>query len=163
MSSSKEAISQYDAIISIPFCHLGLKFNEGQLVSTEYLEPASKVFQSDSPDASKLLKQIQYYLKDPEFHFQVNLKAEGTEFQQKIWKLLAEIPAGTVKTYGELAKQTSSSAQAVGNACRANPVPLIIPCHRVVSATGIGGFAGSTSGYLVEIKRQLLKHEGLEF
>jgi len=163
MLSNKDNMAGFDAVISIPFCHLGLKFSDGQLVSSEYLKPDSKVFQSASPDVSKLLKQIQAYVKDPAFCFQVDLKTEGTEFQQKIWKKLTEIPAGTVLTYGDLAKQVSSSARAVGNACRANPVPLIIPCHRVVSATGIGGFAGSTSGYLVDIKRQLLKHEGLEF
>lgn len=163
MLSNKNKRDEFDAVISIPFCHLGLKLSEGQLVSCEYLKPGSKVFQLNNPDVSKILEQIQNYVKDSAFCFQVNVKTEGTEFQKKIWKKLTEIPAGTVLTYGELARQVSSSARAVGNACRANPAPLIIPCHRVVSATGIGGFAGTTSGYLVDIKRQLLKHEGLEF
>jgi len=163
MLSRNNNPDRFDAVISIPFCHLGLRFSEGQLISSEYLEPGSEVFQPASPDVSKLLKQIQSYVNNPAFCFQIDLKTEGTEFQQKIWKKLIEIPAGTVMTYGDLAKQTSSSAQAVGNACRANPVPLIIPCHRVVSANGIGGFAGATDGYLIDIKRRLLRHEGLEF
>jgi methylated-DNA-[protein]-cysteine S-methyltransferase len=74
---------------------------------------------------------------------------------------LQKIPFGKVKTYGELAKILNTSARAVGNACRRNPVPLIVPCHRIVAATGIGGYAGRTSGDVHNIKRELLQHEGL--
>jgi len=163
MSSGNKVTEAYDAVVSLPFCNLGLKFETGQLVLSEYLKPDVRVFHSDCVEVEALAGQIQQYVNNSDFRFQIDLKTTGTKFQQKIWKILSDIPVGTVRTYGDIARQTASSAQAVGNACRANPIPLIIPCHRVVSVSGIGGFAGSTSGYLVDIKRQLLKHEGLEF
>ena len=72
---------------------------------------------------------------------------------------MRDIPRGEVRTYGELAKQLNSSARAVGNACRRNPIPIIIPCHRVVAKKGIGGFAGHTEGATIELKQWLLAFE----
>ncbi len=67
-----------------------------------------------------------------------------------------------VTTYGDLAGKLGSSARAVGNACRRNPVPILVPCHRVVARNGLGGFAGDSDGRLVDIKKRLLAHEGVE-
>jgi len=67
-----------------------------------------------------------------------------------------------VITYGEIAAELDSSPRAVGNACRKNPISLVIPCHRVVSASGIGGFSGQIEGEKISIKQQLLAHEGVE-
>ncbi len=85
---------------------------------------------------------------------------QGTQFQQRVWLALGEIPVGEVVTYGELARHLGSGARAVGAACRVNPTPLIVPCHRVVSSSGIGGFSGETGGDMLGIKRWLLQHEG---
>ena len=81
---------------------------------------------------------------------------KGTEFQKQVWKLISRIPYGETRTYGELARQLGSIgyARGVGQACRANPLPLLIPCHRVVENQGLGGFSGG-----VEIKKKLLKME----
>lgn len=87
----------------------------------------------------------------------------GSEFRQKVWKILCEIPYGKVTTYGEIAQRIASeqglermSAQAVGGAVGHNPISIIIPCHRVVGANGkLTGYAGG-----IEKKRELLKHEG---
>ncbi len=88
--------------------------------------------------------------------------ARGTPFQQRVWQALEEIPLGEVITYGELAAALNSSPRAVGGACRSNPIPLLIPCHRVVAKAAIGGFGGSWgSGERVEIKSWLLRHEGV--
>ncbi|MFK5915515.1 MAG: methylated-DNA--[protein]-cysteine S-methyltransferase [Woeseiaceae bacterium] len=87
----------------------------------------------------------------------------GTQFQKKVWAELLNIPLGETRTYGEIAKQLNSSAQAVGNACRANPVQIVVPCHRVISAKGIGGYAGATDGKKLAIKKWLLEHEGVFF
>jgi len=83
----------------------------------------------------------------------------GTEFQKKVWTEIAKIPYGQTRTYGELARAIGSpgSARAVGSACGANPVALIIPCHRVVGASGLGGFAGG-----VDIKEKLLELEKIQ-
>lgn len=84
---------------------------------------------------------------------------QGTAFQKRVWNSLAEIHSGTTKTYGELAQELKSGARAIGNACRKNPVPLVYPCHRVVSANGQGGYMGKTSGTEMDIKQWLLLHE----
>ena len=93
--------------------------------------------------------------------FTVPLRLQGSDFQQRVWQALQEIHVGSVLSYGELAEKLNSSARAVGNACRRNPAPIIVPCHRVVAKTGIGGFAGATEGLLIEQKRRLLVHEGV--
>ena len=71
-----------------------------------------------------------------------------------------EVPRGQVVSYGYIAKRLRSAARAVGQACGANPFPPIVPCHRVVSASGLGGFANNTDGFLIATKRWLLTHEG---
>ena len=95
------------------------------------------------------------------FKLDLNLELTGTTFKKRVWAVLQKIPAGKVKTYGEVAKQLNSSARAVGNACRANPIPLIVPCHRVIAKTGIGGFSGEINGASIDRKRWLLAHEGV--
>jgi methylated-DNA-[protein]-cysteine S-methyltransferase len=69
------------------------------------------------------------------------------------------IPRGRTRTYGEFARELGGEARAVGQACGDNRLPIVIPCHRVVAADGIGGFAHATDGYLIEAKRWLLLHE----
>lgn len=154
---------KFDAIIETPFARLGLRFYEGVLCGVEYLKLDAELKASSHPDALNTIDQINHYSRNAQHSFDMRISAKGTDFQQRVWQEMCRIPAGDVKTYGDVAKILSSSPRAVGNACRANPIPLIIPCHRIVSATGIGGFAGATSGYLTDIKRQLLRHEGLEF
>ncbi len=90
----------------------------------------------------------------------MKLKTGGTDFQQNVWKRLLQIPLGSTATYGQLADELNSSPRAVGNACRGNPCPLVIPCHRVVGKSGLGGFSGQVSGPKLAIKRWLLTHEG---
>ena len=111
---------------------------------------------------SKVKAQLTDYFSNPEKEFEFNLALAGTAFQKRVWQLMRSIPVGEVRTYGWMAKQLKSSAQAVGNACRCNPVPIIVPCHRVVAAGGIGGFAGKRTGKLVAVKQWLLQHEGAE-
>lgn len=85
----------------------------------------------------------------------------GTPFQQRVWRAISEIPAGEIRTYGELSANIGGTARAVGQACGANPFPIVVPCHRVVAKTGIGGFANARDGWLLETKRWLLRHEGV--
>lgn len=96
----------------------------------------------------------------PKMMFTLPTQAEGTAFQKKVWAELLTIPAGEVVTYGELARRLKSSPRAVGNACRRNPVPIVIPCHRVVAKHHRGGYSGDTSGRMLDIKNWLLHHEG---
>lgn len=115
----------------------------------------------DSPLAERIIHQLQDYLEQPQVQgFQLPLSLAGTAFQQQVWAYLQRIPAGRVESYGEVAKALGSGAQAVGNACRANPIPLFIPCHRVVAANGLGGYGGARSGRQWQLKPALLRHEG---
>ncbi|MGR8930410.1 MAG: methylated-DNA--[protein]-cysteine S-methyltransferase [Gammaproteobacteria bacterium] len=91
--------------------------------------------------------------------FQIKLLAQGTPYNRMVWQALADIPYGGVKTYSELAYVLNSGPRAVAQACRKNPYPGIIPCHRAVSKAGLGGFMGQRSGEWVELKRRLLKYE----
>ena len=98
------------------------------------------------------------YLKTGEPLPPVPIQLVGSEFQLKVWKALKNIPMGTVVSYGDLAKQLNTSSRAVGQACRTNPVVLFIPCHRVVSVNGIGGYMGKQKK--IKIKKWILHNEG---
>jgi len=145
-----------------PFCNVKITQNENRLCGIDFVSAQSSPQQTDHVLLKNVLKQLQKYAASPKFTFDLPVSPKGTEFQLRVWSALQEIPSGQVRTYGELAKKLGSSARAVGNACRRNPIPLVIPCHRVVSAKGIGGFAGETEGQKISIKQQLLAHEGVE-
>jgi methylated-DNA-[protein]-cysteine S-methyltransferase len=108
----------------------------------------------------EVAKQFKSYFSDNPLEFSIPINLAGTDFQKQVWQLLLMIKPGEVRTYGEIAQELDTSPRAVGNACRSNPTPVIVPCHRVVSARGIGGFAGETHGRRIEVKRWLLEHEG---
>jgi methylated-DNA-[protein]-cysteine S-methyltransferase len=156
----KQNPKKYDACLKTPFANLGLRFEEGVLVSIDYIQSGLKA-KPVSDEARQVCQQIKnYYSKRPtENSFDVQLQASGTHFQKRVWKALQKIPLGTVVTYGDLAKRLKTSPRAVGNACRKNPISVIIPCHRVVSKTSLGGYSGKTSGRSLKIKEWLLKHE----
>jgi methylated-DNA-[protein]-cysteine S-methyltransferase len=106
-----------------------------------------------------IAQQLRDYSQQAHNHWLLDLSDKGTPFQRKVWRYLQTIPMGTTQSYGEVAKALNSSARAVGNACRANPFLLVVPCHRVVKKTGIGGFGGKIDGEAVAIKQGLLAHE----
>lgn len=89
------------------------------------------------------------------------LQEFGTAFQRRVWARLRRIPRGTTCTYGALALELGSGARAVAAACRANPLPLLTPCHRVVAASGAGGYLGQTRGFGPSIKTRLIAHEAV--
>ena len=148
--------------ISSPVGRLGVSIDNEQLIGLK-LNSESKLSNPATPFGNKVVDQIEQYFESPSFLFDLPLRQIGTEHQIKVWKALSEIPRGAVLTYGELAKKIGSSARAIGNACRNNPHPIVVPCHRIVAASDVGGFSGSQSGELVDIKRSLLRHEGLGY
>lgn len=89
--------------------------------------------------------------------FELPFRPKGTAFQQRIWQAMREIPYGQTRTYGALAERAGGVARAVGMACGANPIPILIPCHRVVAQSGLGGYSGDGG---VETKVALLRLEG---
>ncbi len=94
-------------------------------------------------------------------NFNQPVSEQGTAYQRKVWQAIAEIPAGEVMTYQDIARKIGSHPRAVGGACGKNPLALVVPCHRVVAKHGLGGFS-SGEGEALNIKRWLLKHEGVE-
>ncbi len=149
-----------------PIGVLAIRFEGSAVCALNFLhQPGSEDDagrQTMTPLMREFSAQLQGYFSAPPGSFTIPVLLKGTSFQQRVWHALQQIPAGEVRTYGQLAKQLHSSARAVGNACRHNPVPIIVPCHRVVSASGLGGFCGRTDGAEVRLKHWLLKHEGVE-
>ncbi len=106
-------------------------------------------------------RQLNEYFESRAMDFDLPLGLQGTVFQRRLWAELMRIPFGQTRRYGEIARLLGSSPRAVGQACRANPCPIVVPCHRVVAIKGLGGFAGDTSGRKLAVKRWLLDHEGV--
>ena len=110
-------------------------------------------------DKTQFIDEYQPLIQRLNKIFVVKLLKQGTQFRQLVWSELCNIPYGTTISYSALAAKIGSSARAVGNACRDNPYPFLIPCHRVVSVSGLGGYCGQTSGELILIKTKLLMAE----
>ncbi len=154
--------NSYQAIMVAPFARIGLRMVGAAVSALDYL-PADAPEQPPTDAATaQVVEQLQTYFRDPRTLFTVLLTGQGTPFQQRVWVALRAISPGTVLTYGELARQLGTAARAVGGACRANPVPILIPCHRVVGQHGLGGYTGAVTGDPLGIKRWLLRHEGVE-
>ena len=150
---------RYQAIIKAPFGVLGICCEDDMLTGIDFL-PLDAVPQAAvDPFAQTVCKQLASYFEDADFQFSLPLKLKGTAHQQQVWQLMCAIPCGQTRQYGELARKLPSSPRAVGQACGANPIPIVIPCHRVVSKAGMGGFAHQRGGYELNIKRWLLSHE----
>lgn len=150
----------HDACIGAPFGRIGVRAEDGFIVRIEYLPEGPLVAPSD-PLVREACLQLERYLRDPAYRFRLPLRPAGTPFQHRVWAALCEIPVGGTATYGEIARRLGSQARPVGGACGANPVPPVVPCHRVVGASGLGGFMGMTDGHPMRVKRWLLAHEGV--
>jgi methylated-DNA-[protein]-cysteine S-methyltransferase len=149
----------YDAILAAPMCYLGAVFTGDALTRLDFLP-------TNAPDsirldgrARQLARELDAYWHDPTHPFDLLYVPLGTPFQLRVWHALLNIPAGHPTTYGTLAKRLGTAARAVGQACGANPLPILIPCHRVIAASGLGGFMHSASGAPLDVKTWLLAHE----
>ena len=155
--------SLFSAIVDAPFGAIGIR-TDAQFVRELVYLPSG--FESKAPvDAVSALvvRQVEQYLAQPDFRFDLPLSEVGTVFQRKVWDTISAIPLGSVLTYGDVARLVRSAPRAVGQACGANWFPLIIPCHRVTATGGLGGFSNHDdgSGFHVGVKRWLLAHEGI--
>jgi len=107
-----------------------------------------------------IIEQFEHYFADPHHRIQLPSQVLGTPFQQRVWKAIAHIASGKVRTYGSLAQSLHTAPRAVGGACGANPIPILVPCHRVVSQGGVGGYTTGAADS-VALKEWLLHHEGI--
>ena len=149
----------FDVTVDFPRMKVAVATRDGRVTEIRYLPLTSKAVSARNALAEEAARQLERYREDPDARFDLPLQVEGTPFQRRLWDALCEIPRGKTMTYGELARRLGGEARAVGQACGDNRLPVVIPCHRVVAANGIGGFAHSTGGYLLEAKRWLLLHE----
>jgi len=148
--------------LSSPLGPLVLLTDTRYLTGIRFQTAGSSAAHEPNGIARRVGEQLQRYFSDPAWVFSLPLDLQGTDFQRTVWEQLQRIPAGTSTTYGQLAQALNTSPRAVGNACRANPCPIVVPCHRVVAAGGVGGYAGRTEGRPLAVKRWLLEHEGIE-
>jgi len=156
--------SMYAAKVKTPFAVLGIRTAAGAVTGIEYLPKTERAQAPYDALAESAVRQIERYLADPHFRFTLPLAPGGTPFRRRVWEALAGIPVGESRTYGELARRLHTAPRAVGGACGANPIALVIPCHRVLGSHGaLGGFMNAVDGDPISIKRWLLEHEGYRF
>lgn len=153
----------FAAVVAAPFGAVGIRTGPDLIQELVYLPPS---FQATAPRdrlAARAARQVERYLRQPDFRFDLPLAVVGTPFQHRVWAAIAAIPRGGVLTYGQIAKLVRSAPRAVGQACGANWFPLVIPCHRVIAAGGLGGFSNhdEANGFHIGVKRWLLAHEGV--
>jgi methylated-DNA-[protein]-cysteine S-methyltransferase len=152
----------YQAVVAAPAFALGVRCGDDEVTAIEFLEPQREQAPT-TPLAAEAVRQLHAYLNDPAFALDLPLRPAGTPFQRRVWAEIATIPSGRTHTYGQLARSLRSAARAVGQACGANPYPVVVPCHRIVATGGgLGGFARERGGFLLDVKRWLLQHEDRE-
>jgi methylated-DNA-[protein]-cysteine S-methyltransferase len=155
--------SPFQACVRTPFATLGVQATDKHVTGIRFLAPSTAALMPKRNTIAHLAcVQLQSYLENPNFEFDLPLKFAGTRHRLAVWEAMQKIPAGRTRTYGDIAQELHSSARAVGGACGSNPIPVVIPCHRVIAANGaIGGFMGAKAdGFELGIKRWLLGHEG---
>lgn len=160
-------VGPFAAIMATPFPHalkLGVKTGrDGGIAGIVFLDSRFPEVGPRDDAARDLVSALQRYFADGsnrQAFNQLSLAAVGTPFQCRVWTRLRDLPSAECLSYGELAHRLDSGARAVANACRANPLPIVVPCHRITAKSGIGGYMGRQEGWALELKHWLLRHEG---
>jgi len=112
---------------------------------------------TESLELAEARHQLAQYFAGERRRFELPLRIEGSGFLKAVCAAMLAIPFGQTRTYGEIGAALGAPAQAVGQACAANPLPIVVPCHRVLGADGLGGYSGAGG---IETKVVLLRHEG---
>lgn len=151
--------SDCTAVLSTPFGAFGIVARDACIQELLFLPPDTPARSPTDALTERAAAQILRWLEDADARFDLPLATRGTPFQHRVWQGIRSVPRGEVQTYGQLATRIGSAARAVGQACGANPFPLVTPCHRIVGSAGLGGFAKASGGYLIDAKRWLIAHE----
>jgi methylated-DNA-[protein]-cysteine S-methyltransferase len=153
----------FDVVVEFPKMKVAVATRDENVVEIRFLPLSSVVVAPRNPLAERAARQLERYRDDPDAKFDLPVVVEGSALQRAVWEAMRAIPRGKTRTYGELAHELGADARAIGQACGDNRLPIVIPCHRIVAADGLGGFGHSTGGYLLEVKRWLLMHEAPTF
>ena len=147
-------MSRHSHTVATPLGPVGLCENAGRLVSLGWGGSAAQ--DAPTPLLTEAARQLQAYFEGRLQAFDLPFDW-GTGLHERVRRTMAAIPFGETLTYGQIARTVGAPAQAVGQACGANPLPIFIPCHRVLGTKGLGGFSAKGG---VETKVWLLRHEG---
>jgi len=142
------------ATIPTPVGPLTVTEEDGAITRVSWLSSGDR---GRSAVLDEALAQLQAYFAGERQAFDLPLRVHGSALQRAVCEQMQAIPFGETLTYGDIAKRLDMPAQAIGQACGGNPIPVIIPCHRVLGAASLGGFSGDGG---VETKVALLRHEG---
>ena len=161
----------FDVVIEFPKMKVAVATRDDRVVEIRFLPPSSSEVLPKNALAERAARQLERYRDDPDAKFDLPVVVEGSPLQRAVWDAMCAIPRGKTRTYGDIARELGAhfpapgpvDARAIGQACGDNRLPIVIPCHRVVAADGIGGFGHATGGYLLEVKRWLLMHEAPQF
>ncbi|MGR3565198.1 MAG: methylated-DNA--[protein]-cysteine S-methyltransferase [Heliomarina sp.] len=145
-------------LMDTPLGRIAIVSEEGAITALNWVDAQETLQeQGDTPELIAAQEQLDAYFNGDLRAFDLPVRIAGSDFQKAVCAEIAAIPFGETRQYGEIAKNLGMPAQAVGQACGGNPVPIIIPCHRVLSARGLGGFSARGG---IETKVSLLRHEG---
>ena len=147
-------------ITATPIGKLAISYENDFILEVQQVASQTRAKSNKDRFSKEIVNQFQAYFSGSLEKFDLPfLYDQGTDYQLKVWEQIRKIPFGTTETYGEIANRIKSGPRAVGNVCRRNQLLLIVPCHRVVSVNGLGGFMGDADGSLVRRKEWLLNHE----
>ena len=162
---AKDAAERYASLMTVcyvdsPVGRLAIEADHDNLTRLRWADEAERAAEpAQSPILREAARQLDLYFARRLTRFELPLDAHGTEFQRRVWAAMSGIPYGETTTYGGLAAALGSGPRAVGMACGRNPIPIVVPCHRVLASGGReGGFSG---GRGLPTKRQLLAIEGM--
>ena len=154
-------LESYHAKLSTPFAVLGVRTLGDRVTDIDYLPLGIAALAPLNKLAERTCRELERYLDDPQYAPRVPFEYAGTAFQCSVWKKISAIPVGRTLTYNDVARTLRTAPRPVGGACGANRIPIVIPCHRVISASGLGGFMRGGGEPALAIKRWLLRHEGV--
>ncbi len=137
---------------------LYLTICDSQIVKLEYEPDNLNVFKSQLQSGDIKTWLDAYFCGQPLKQFP-DLQIKGTDFQQKVWRVMLAVPFGKTLSYGEVSTMLGSAPRAVGQACKRNNIPIFIPCHRIVAKHSLGGYEGATEGHRLDRKKWLINHE----
>lgn len=149
------------ACVETPFGGLRLTVCEGELTGIDVLTGNVEVSVPSGAVMVHAVEQLNRYFADPGHPLALPLRAVGTEYQNRVWNALRALSPGQTETYTGLASRLSSGPRAIASACKANPYPIVVPCHRVLALHGQGGYCGAQKGPFMAVKTWLLQHEGV--
>ena len=157
LKASQKTQQNSCCVIETPVGKLSISTTNNKATKIEFLSPCVRM--SATKNSTTNATEIKKYFNNPKIKLKLPIQITGTPLQQKIWRYLQKIPCGKTITYGELAQKIGTSPRVIGNACRKNPIQIIIPCHRVVAKTNLGGYSGKKNSHFLKIKKWLLEHE----